>query len=347
MTIARGWLVGLLVMALSSTAPAWAQAPTPGADKTEEKKEPTLWDEVKLFSYIENSYTFNLTGAGRDATNELRFYDYDEGWTFNMAEFSIKKDPSEKYWFGFGLVVTAGLDAQKTHSIGIFRDEDDAFPFRNTFPFDLQEAYLSVRVPVGNGLILKGGKFVTLLGYEVIESPNNLNFSRSNLFVLAVPLTHTGGLMTYQFADWFSMTVGGVLGWDNSKETNGAPSATGQFAFTPVKDLVANFNWIVGPEQIDNNENLRYVLDWVFTYTGGQRPDPGPQRRLRTGAERGPHHRAGEPAEHRRQLVGVGGLRGLRLDRAGSGPPSGRSTSRTRTERARDSATSCPSGRRR
>ena len=268
MSLARGWLATFLVVALSSAAPAWAQAPAPGEDKKEEKKEPTLWDEIKLFSYIENSYTFNLTGAGRDATNELRYYDYDEGWTFNMAEFSIKKDPSEKYWFGFGLVVTAGLDAQKTHSIGIFRGESDAFPFRNTLPFDLQEAYLSVRVPVGNGLILKGGKFVTLLGYEVIESPNNLNFSRSNLFVLAVPFTHTGGLVSYQFTDWFTLQAGGVLGWDNSKETNGLPSATGQFAFTPVKDLTANFNWIVGPEQIDNNDNLRYVLDWVFTYTG-------------------------------------------------------------------------------
>ncbi len=43
------------------------------------------------------------------------------------------------------------------------------------------------------GLTLKGGKFVTLLGQKVIESPNNLNFSRGYLFGLAIPLTHTGG----------------------------------------------------------------------------------------------------------------------------------------------------------
>jgi len=34
-------------------------------------------------------------------------------YTFNMAEFSIKKDPSERYPFGYGLTITAGLDAQK------------------------------------------------------------------------------------------------------------------------------------------------------------------------------------------------------------------------------------------
>jgi hypothetical protein len=45
-------------------------------------------------------------------------------------------------------------------------------------------------------------------------------------------------------------------------------SYTGQFAFTPVKDFTANLNWIVGPEQIDNNNHQRYVLDWVLNYTG-------------------------------------------------------------------------------
>ena len=73
--------------------------------------------------------------------------------------------------------MTAGKDAQKNHSIGILRDDDDAFPFRNTPWFDIQEAYISGRIPIGNGPVLKLGKFVTLLGYEVIESPLNLNDS--------------------------------------------------------------------------------------------------------------------------------------------------------------------------
>ncbi len=68
-----------------------------------------------------------------------------------MAEFSIKKDPSEKYSWGYGLVVTAGIDSQKNHSLGIFRDIDDTFPFRNTAKFDLQEAYLSAMLPSGAG----------------------------------------------------------------------------------------------------------------------------------------------------------------------------------------------------
>jgi hypothetical protein len=275
MSVTRGWLALAVIGILSGAWPASAQtpapspAPAPATDaKKEEEKPKTFWEENKLFAYIENSFTANLSGSGRGGVNELRLYDFHEGYTFNIAEFSLKKDPSEKYPFGYGLVLTAGIDSQKNHSFGIFRDEEDAFPFRNTEKFDPQEAYLSGTVPVGSGLTLKAGKFVTLLGYEVIESPNNLNFSRGYLFELAVPLTHTGGLASYTFTDWFNVTAGVVLGWDDSKNVNDRVSYTGQFAFTPVKDFTANLNWIAGPEQIGNNNHQRYVLDWVLNYTG-------------------------------------------------------------------------------
>ena len=258
-------LVAALFVAFGSAAPVWAQAPT--AEKKEEKPK-TIWEETTLFAYIENSATFNLTGAGRSNTNELRLYANKAGYTFNIAEFSIKKDPSERYPFGYGLVVTAGIDSQKNHSLGIFRSEEDAFAFRNTEKFDFQEMYLSGVVPLGSGLTIKGGKFVTLLGYEVIESPNNLNFSRGYLFEFAIPLTHTGGLFSYTLTDWFTVQAGVVVGWDNSEDNNGRPSYTGQFAFTPLKDLTANLNWIAGPEQNNINNHQRYVLDWVFNYTG-------------------------------------------------------------------------------
>ena len=206
--------------------------------------------------------------TGRHDVNELRLYDFDAGYTFNIAEFSIKKDPSEKYPFGYGLVVTAGLDSQKNHAIGIFRDKDDNFPFRNTPWFDLQEAYVSGRIPVGEGLVVKAGKFVTLLGYEVIEAPNNLNFSRSFLFTFSAPLTHVGALLTYQPLSWLSVTFGTVVGWDDAKDNNSTMSYTGQFAFTPIKDFTANLNWITGAEQNHNNRDPRTVLDFVFNYTG-------------------------------------------------------------------------------
>jgi hypothetical protein len=248
----------------------------PGEAKPDEKKEEkpkTLWEENILFAYIENSLVWNTGRASRGNHNELRFYDFEGGYTFNMAEFSIKKDPSERYPFGYGLVLTTGIpgtssDSQKNHALGIFRGDDDQFAFRNTPNFDLQEAYGSYQFPLGSGLTLKAGKFVTLLGYEVIESPSNLNFSRSFLFSFAIPLTHVGALLSYSPFPWLSLTAGPVVGWDVARDNNSRMSVMGQVGVSAVKDLALSLNWITGPEQAHQNSNPRTVLDFVATYTG-------------------------------------------------------------------------------
>lgn len=247
--------------------PADKPADAKPGEKPEDKPK-TFWEENVLFAYVENSLIWNMGRSGRDHTNnQLRFYDNEDGYTFNMAEFSIKKDPSEKYWFGYGLVMTAGIDPQKNHALGIFRGINDGYPFRNTPKFDLQEAYLSVAPPIVPNLTVKGGKFVTLLGYEVIESPNNLNFSRSFLYSFSIPLTHVGGLISYSFP-WLTITAGPVVGWDEAKDVNNAPSATGQFSSTAIKDVSLSLNWITGPEQYHVNGNPRTVFDFVGNYTG-------------------------------------------------------------------------------
>jgi hypothetical protein len=251
----------LLCLAASGV---FAQA-TPEAKPPEKPK--TLWDEVNLFAYIENSFVGNLRGTGRGDLNELRLYDLDGGYTFNMAEFSLKKDPSEARPFGFGLVVTGGEDARKNHALGIFRGDSDVFPFRDTPPIDLQEAYASYKFPLGSGLVLRAGKFVSLLGYEVIESPNNLNFSRSYLFSFAVPLTHVGALLSYNFGQVVTVVAGPVVGWDVAKDNNSAMSVMGQIAVGPIQDVVLGLNWITGPEQAGNNHHVRTVLDGTLSYT--------------------------------------------------------------------------------
>jgi hypothetical protein len=258
--IRRGAASVLTGCAALATAPALlAQAPTGEAPRT-------FVQELVWFGYVENSGVFNLRGDAVDGMNELRFYDVDRGYTFNMAEISLKKEPSDRYPFGFGLVLTGGDDVQFNHAIGIFRDEDDTPA--DTEKFDVQEAYLSYKGPVGSGLTLKGGKFVTLLGYEVIESPNNLNVSRSFLFTFATPLTHVGLLASYPVTETLSVTAGPILGWDVATGRNGAPSGLGQIAYTGVQDLTTSVNFTVGPEKTGDQKNLRWLVDLVASYTG-------------------------------------------------------------------------------
>ena len=262
----------LLVVAASGAEAQTSVADLFGRAKTPDGQPKTFLEEIMLFGYVENSYVWNLgrtgRGGGGSGVNELRFYDFDAGYTFNMAELSIKKDPTDARPFGFGVVFTAGEDAQKNHAVGMFRDGDDSFPFRNTEKFDVQEAYGSYKFPLGTGLTLKAGKFVTLLGYEVIEAPNNLNFSRSFLFSFAIPLTHVGALLSYAPTDWMTLTAGPVVGWDVAEDNNDTMSVMGQVALTPMKDLVTSVNFITGPEQNLKDSRLRTVIDLVATYTG-------------------------------------------------------------------------------
>jgi hypothetical protein len=225
------------------------------------------------YSYSENSFVWNMRTVGRGDVNELRFYDHDNGYTFNAAEFSLKKDPSERYRLGYGVVVTAGLDSQKNHSLGIFRDGDDQSPFfKNTAKFDLPEAYASFLVPVGNGLTLKAGKWATLIGYEGYESPKDLNFSRDFLYTLGTPYTHTGALASYPFVKWLTVTLGFTDGWDNADNNNGYLRATGQVAFTPSDKFSITTSFHVGPEQnrsqMHGGVNNRWIVDTTILYTG-------------------------------------------------------------------------------
>lgn len=143
---------------------------------------------------------------------------------------------------------------------------------------ELQEAYGVWNVPIGNGLLLKGGKFVTLVGNEVIEPWNNPTFSRSYLFTWGGPYTHTGGYATYDVTKMISLTAGGVIGWDNVFDNNSTPTFIGQIALNPSQYANLRVGGLYGPEQTCQpnpgvlptlqgqgcNSNARGLLDVVL-----------------------------------------------------------------------------------
>ena len=99
-----GGAVAILLFLLLAPGVARAQrsvADLLGRPAAPEGAAKSYLDEVMLYSYIENSFVGNLRTTGRGDVNELRFYDHDNGYTFNAAELSLKKDPSERYRLGY------------------------------------------------------------------------------------------------------------------------------------------------------------------------------------------------------------------------------------------------------
>ena len=244
------------------------------ADPKKEEKPKTFWEENTLFAYIENSFVGNLHGAGRGNRQRAAVLRPRHRLHVQHGGVQHQEGPVGELSVRLRARPDRREDAQKNHAIGIFRDEDDSFAFSNTEPSSTCRRRTDrTRSRSGSGLTLKAGKFVTLLGYEVIESPNNLNFSRSFLFCSASRSRTWAPSLAYPVDGLADVTAGTVVGWDVAEGNNGAMSFTGQFAFTPIKDLAVAFNWITGPEQFNNDTHNRTVARLHRQLHRDQEPD--------------------------------------------------------------------------
>jgi hypothetical protein len=122
----------------------------------------------------------------------------------------------------------------------------------------VREAFGIYKTPLelpGGKIALKGGKFVTLLGYEIFYNPGayNFNISKSILFGYSVPFTHTGLLVKFPIVDFLTVDVGVVNGWDNVKDSNDSKSLLAGIGITPADMVTSYIAMIYGAEQADNS----------------------------------------------------------------------------------------------
>ena len=216
------------------------------------------------------TYAFNHPPSGSNLPYDLFFTQSSPSVEIGQ----VRATRPSQGWFipGFGTTLTFGQAARSIKSDwdgdGMV-EQGDIFETNN---FEAEEAYLTWAVPDDGpsflkGLSVKGGKFVTLLGAEVIEPWSNLlNGSHSLLFGYAIPFTNTGVLVTYPITDKISFTGGPVLGWDKVSSNNNGWSGTGNLTWTATDQLTLAANMIGGPEQNNNVGNKRVVVDLVATY---------------------------------------------------------------------------------
>jgi len=100
-------------------------------------------------------------------------------------------------------------------------------------------------VPVGNGWDWKAGKFVSILGYEVIERPANMNITYGLLFQNAYTFNYTGVLTSYRFDDYLDAKLGVANGAnsDNNTAVGGQGDGVTVLASLNVTAPGGNANW--------------------------------------------------------------------------------------------------------
>jgi len=210
--------------------------------------------ETKVNGFVSAGYTYNFNEPHSRAVNYRPFNAQSDSFGLELAQLVFHKDASAVESTGFKLDLNFGYTVPAAiHSTGYTPSGD----------FDIRQAYVTYVAPVGGGLKLDVGKFITEMGLEVIEGYEDwgANYSRSLLFYYTIPFTHTGLRGTYAFND--KLTFVGMLanGWDNVSDNNVGKTIGGHVMYMPTKDTMLNVKYCVGPEQTDNNSNLRHVVD--------------------------------------------------------------------------------------
>jgi Putative beta-barrel porin-2, OmpL-like. bbp2 len=237
----------------SSAEPAAADPAPPAGNRV------SFFDKVEFSGFVDTYYGYNFNRPP-SRKNPLRNFDLNHNqFSLNLIELAMerKADP-----LGFRLDLNFGDTAKFVHA---------AEPGGSDVYQYLQQAYVTYKAPLGKGLSVDFGKFVTHMGAEVIETPSNNNYSRSLLFSWAIPYYHFGTRVSYPLSD--KLTVAGLLvnGWNDVVDNNGGKSVGVSVNITPFKRLNLIQNYIVGAEQLDNSDDRRHVLDTVLTVNASDR----------------------------------------------------------------------------
>lgn len=213
--------------------------------------------DVRINGFLSAGYNYNFNEPHTRAINLRPFNDASESFALELAQLVFHKDVQDAGDAGFRLDLNFGYTVPKAIRDLALSTSDD---------FDIRQAYISYMAPVGSGLRLDFGKFVTDHGLEVIEGYEdwNWNYSRSFLFYYSIPFTHTGLRATYTVNDKLTLSGAVVNGWDNVKDNNSSKSFHLHAAITPLPGTVINVKYMAGTEANDTRHLFNLNLSKNF-----------------------------------------------------------------------------------
>ena len=234
--------------------------------------------KIKVRGWLESYFVHNFNNSARSVVNanqgssivksqnttiEGRVFDiHNDVPRIDLLEMEMEKVPTLGEWggAGFKLDVDWGDDPQIIYdSINQGLGGDVIHPADRW----IQHATVGWVAPIGKGLRLDAGKFVTHIGGETIEGIKNNNLSHGVLFTYAIPFQQTGLRLDYPWSDKFITDFYVLRGWnvttgDNNRGITVGPS----FSWLPSSWFNFYLNYLVGPEQRSHSDHLRHLIDW-------------------------------------------------------------------------------------
>jgi Putative beta-barrel porin-2, OmpL-like. bbp2 len=216
--------------------------------------------QTEISGFVSASYLYNFSKssvAGASPAVAGRGFDgNNNSFTLNKFKIALERpiDANPTNWAaGYRADLIFGQDA------GLIQSLNAGGP--GTFNLgsngDLEQAFIDFNIPIGNGLLVKFGKMVTLMGVDVIEEVNNPNWSVGNQFLYVENFTQTGVMLTYQWNHRIDTELAAFDGWDQLPDNNSSKSFMGRLGLTLSDNTSVGLLGYGGPEQTGNNHDYR------------------------------------------------------------------------------------------
>lgn len=192
----------------------------------EEKTVPvvlTALSSTTLSGYVDTSAHWNFGTGNADlppyTPNGALGGTKADGFNLNVVALTLTKAAESGGWSaGYNATLLFGPDALG-YNPSVTGTASD---------FSLKDTYVDLHAPLGNGLDVKIGTYTEILGYEVFETGNNPNYTRSYGYTIE-PTQMTGVLAAYQFSDAVSVNAGICDTWSAGVNARSFPAKAESF----------------------------------------------------------------------------------------------------------------------
>lgn len=226
---------------------------------------------LRLTGYLETFYSWNFARPGNDVTAYRGFDNRHDSLTISNAVLDAA-------WTSGA--VSGRVAVQAGHTPETYFLAEPSFPSEGGVGASdkdvwkhLQQANLGWRAPLGRGLNVEMGLFLSPIGPEAIAVKDNWNWSRSDLFY-GLPFYHTGLRATYPVSDRLAVTAAVYNGWNSVTDNNGAKSVSVQGVYTAADRVTASVLYFGGeerPEGAAEGTPWRHLFDGHVTIAASPR----------------------------------------------------------------------------
>ncbi len=216
-------------------------------------------NNLTVGGYLEQGFTWNPDSPRDRFNGPVAPNDRANEYQLNQLNLFIQREVDKKpgCWdLGGRIGMLYGTDHRFNTALGL---EDKINGGNRFYGLAIPQIFAEIFAPVGSGLTITAGHFLTLIGYEYTDPTENFFYSQTYTS-FTEPATHTGVLAAYQLTKQLSVEGGFTRGWDNWNDNNDDLAYTQIIEWKSADErTTVSYAMHVGDEQAPDLDRTRYI----------------------------------------------------------------------------------------